>query len=448
MARNVHRGILLVALLGVLAAHQTAIGQKKEQQLPRHQVQVRPELRAVRGRTRPSKSKCFPSADSMKFLLRLQLPSACMTPGKVVVLDLPSLQNIQAFDSFYANAEAIRTAFSTMTSASSAGGGIDDFADITSAVGAAATASTTETSSSFTITDPTAALMLLNHLGSETLPSCKGAYYGGVYAAENTRGVQINGKLVPPVLRELGLLSLSRGQALRTLIGKTAPPAHGRPPQPPDPTQPPQPDDTGSQEEPSNPGPTGGPFVADDSPQPQQGPPQSGGAPPPPTGPPQSGGVNPPVAVIPPVAPLNAGGPQSPQDPRLSAFNNLDGTYNTFLSGLSTPNATTGQPLLSSVLEGFRLRALMSTGSDASPIIAVYVNVAFAGGTQQDRKNLITAVITGDWIKYSGGLSVNVIIFQIAGTQTRSLFSDLLRYRTQLKRIKKPQGYKGAGSAA
>lgn len=54
----------------------------------------------------------------------------------------------------------------------------------------------------------------------------------------------------------------------------------------------------------------------------------------------------------------------SQQYPRLSAFNNLDATYNSFLSGLTAPNATTGQPLLSSVLQGFRIRALMSCTLD------------------------------------------------------------------------------------
>ena len=81
------------------------------------------------------------------------------------------------------------------------------------------------------------------------------------------------------------------------------------------------------------------------------------------------------------------------------------------------------------------------------------MNISAAGGTQQVRKNLLTAVFTGDWIRYSGGVSVNVIIFKIANGKTAQtdnsaiLYSDLVRYRTPLGHIKKPAQYDNAPEA-
>jgi hypothetical protein len=40
----------------------------------------------------------------------------------------------------------------------------------------------------------------------------------------------------------------------------------------------------------------------------------------------------------------------------------------------------------------------------------LYADVVAAGGTQIDRKNVLTVLFTGDWISYSGGLVVNVAI--------------------------------------
>lgn len=308
----------------------------------------------------------------------------------VVVLDSPTLQNLQAFDSFYANAETLISAFDTMTSKAGAGGGIDDFADITNAVVAAATSSNSEASFTFTIQDPTVAIALLHHLqSSSTSKGCQDAYYGGVYSVNEVTGAKINGKDLNTVSQELDRLARTRSTALKFVVGQYKPaPAVGALPC------------------------LATPTVA-------------AGA---------SAGNTPIYAV-------------SSQDPCVAAFNNLDGTYNSFLAGLSAPNSTSGLPAFASILQGYRLRALFGTATETKPILAIYLNVAVAGGTQQDRKNLITALFTGDWIRYSGGVSVNVIVFQIGGKKSKILFSDLLRYRTPLKTISKPKGYNGAGSA-
>ena len=415
------------------------------------------------------------------------------TPGKVIVLDAPTLLALQNYDSFFVTAEALKGAFDVMTTGSGAGGGIDDFADITSAVATAASASNSETSSSFTIADPTPALVLLNHLGTQNKlnKTCPNSYYAGIYSADESQGLYAGYTLdkdknpVPqalfPVLKELNDLSLERRAALlwlMTPLGKdsasikvgaprdednlasapfvsdaTAPRAgllqrvsfalqNPPTPKPPTPTGAPG---AGRHTKLTNPN----PDQKSNLPQPQH-----------PTAPDAGGHAPQPTVVCctAPPAPVVQDKTTSTPDPRVAAFNSLDASYNSFLSGLSTPNATTGQPLLSSILQGFRVRALMSCTLDLSdkkklacptdekPVIGIYVNVASAGGTQQDRKNLITAVVTGDWIRYSGGVSVNVIVFQVGGSKSGILFSDLIRYRTPLKTIKKPAGHNVAGT--
>jgi len=258
------------------------------------------------------------------------------------------------------------------------------FADITSAVAAAAVATTAETSSTFTVQDPTAATVLLGKLHKKTSDGCKKAYYAGVYevsdiTAQTTAlvykanpedGKEKLEKKLPSVPEELANLATTRVDTLRSILGQPG------------------------------------------------------------------AGANPKTCKV-------TGTSVSPQDPCLSAFNNLDGTYNSFLTALSTPNGTTGQSAVSAAKQGYRLRALLQQSSAVKPMLGIYLSVAAAGGTQQIRKNLLTAIFTGDWIRYSGGVSVNIIVFEVAGKQSQILFSDLVRYRTPLTKIKAPADDKG-----
>jgi hypothetical protein len=142
------------------------------------------------------------------------------------------------------------------------------------------------------------------------------------------------------------------------------------------------------------------------------------------------------VAVI----PLPAAGNQAPE--RLTAFNNVDATYNQFIASWFAINSATGQSGLTSIVQGFGLRKRLTVApppARSRQIYAVYVNVAAAGGTLQDRKNAISALTTGDWIRYSGGVVVNAMIFRKTGMQT-VLYSDVLRYRSPLTHIKAPLG--------
>ena len=152
--------------------------------------------------------------------------------SKVVIFDPPTLQSLEAFDSFFLNAEAIRSEFSQMTGAAGAGGGIDDFADITQAVATVATASTSESAFSFTIQDPTAAIVLLHHLQNDAENGCINSRYAGVYAASETAGptqpdgspgvILVNGSQLRYPKEELRVLGLARTAAERRECGKSA----------------------------------------------------------------------------------------------------------------------------------------------------------------------------------------------------------------------------------
>jgi len=355
--------------------------------------------------------------------------SAPLPFKKVLVLDSPTLQNLQAYDTFYANAEALKSSFNAMTGQSGAGAGIDVFADITNAVAAVAIATTTESSFSFTIQDPTAAIALLHHLQSEDSDACKKAYYAGVYTVNEIQGVRVNGQPLNTVSQELDDLATTRALALQYVVGQYLPaPAAGTVP-----CVAAKSVATGVM--------TGGTTTGATT----TGGVTTGGTT---TGGITTGGTT--TGGITTGGTTTGGSPVltvNPQDPCIAAFNNIDTTYNTFLGGLSTPSATTGTPAIAQILQGYRLRGLFLKGTESDPILAIYLNVAAAGGTQQDRKNLLLSLFYGDLIRYSGGVSVNVIVFQIAGNNSKILFSDLLRYRTPLKQISKPKGYNGAGSA-
>lgn len=331
--------------------------------------------------------------------------------AKVVVIDPPTIQALQAYDAFMGNATAIASAFGKMEGLTSSGGGIDDFSDITNAVTAVAVASTSESSFSFTIQDPSVALILLHQLQGITANSaCTGAYYAGIYSVNEAHNVTLHGTSivsVPDTLTALAGLRMDTLKALMTSGQSFDPAVRTQIPCAPVPS-----------------------ATAIAAPTPEA-PPGGGPAP----------------------APFPSLYSVSSQDPCIAAFNNLDGTYNTFLGGLSTPNATTGQPVLASILQGFRLRTLFSSASLTEPMLGIYVSVAAAGGTQQDRKNLLTAIFTGDWIRYSGGVSVNLVVFQIAHGATAAednskiLFSDVIRYRTPLEKIKRPGKYDDSAEA-
>lgn len=144
------------------------------------------------------------------------------------------------------------------------------------------------------------------------------------------------------------------------------------------------------------------------------------------------------AAIQPQTAPQGA-----PPPMRLTAFNTIDTAFTQFFQSWLASSATTGLSALTPIVQGFGLRQRVLVGlntagtGDERQVYIVYVNVAAAGGTLQDRKNVITALTTGDWIRYSGGVVMNTMIFRKSTPQV-PLFSDVLRYRTPLTKIKKP----------
>jgi hypothetical protein len=309
----------------------------------------------------------------------------------VVVLDPPAMQALQAYDAFTLNATAIASGYARMQGRAGAGSGIDDFSDITNAIAAAAISTTSESSFTLTIQDPTAAIVLLNHLKAQGKNACKTAYYAGVYSVDQAART-FHDNAVTSVSDQLNTLAGLRTDALKAIVN------------------------------------AGESTVSADRAKAGCAPVPSGTA----------------------VSSLYG---FAAQDPCVTAFNSIDSSYNLFLQGLSGQNATTGQPTMSSAVQGYRLRAYFASATLGKPMLGLYLSISSAGGTQQDRKNLITALFTGDWIRYSGGVSVNIIAFQIANgakaqdDNSKILLADLIRYRTPLGHIKKPAGYNGAAEA-
>jgi len=93
------------------------------------------------------------------------------------------------------------------------------------------------------------------------------------------------------------------------------------------------------------------------------------------------------------------------------ALTGATGLLNQFLSSYGLPASGTSVAPISPVLIGAQLTSLLNRiDIDAStkpptdhPTYIVFWEGSVAGGTQRDRKNLLTNVFTGDWISYSGG---------------------------------------------
>jgi hypothetical protein len=129
---------------------------------------------------------------------------------------------------------------------------------------------------------------------------------------------------------------------------------------------------------------------------------------------------------------------------RLTAFNSVDAIFSQFSQSWLAANSTTGLSAFTPIVQGYGLRQKLTvvrnpgfTSRVQRQIYMVYVNVAAAGATLQDRKNAITALTTGDWIRYSGGVVINSMIFRQTANPPL-LFSDVLRYRSPLTTIHKP----------
>jgi len=126
-------------------------------------------------------------------------------------------------------------------------------------------------------------------------------------------------------------------------------------------------------------------------------------------------------------------------DPKFLIFTDLNTSYDSLLAtlissvGQNQASSSSGASSISSILQGIDLEtALLDPNA-----YLLYADVVAAGGTQKDKKNLLTVLFTGDWISYSGGLIVNVALTR---TSTNAIvLADTLRYRTDYKHIRHPR---------
>jgi hypothetical protein len=279
--------------------------------------------------------------------LEAKRETADTLPPLIVIIDQASLANLAAYDAFDKTARFLQIAFNSMTPpratpAAATGGSIDTFADITNAIAAVLIASNTDTASTITIQDASAAVKLSAYLAQNSDCQKTGAdvVYPGIY------GTAADLEDFESTLKDV---SNARADALKE------------------------------------------------------------------------------------VAKVSGTGTQAPV--QVTAFNSLDATYNQFLQSWFAINGTTGQSGLAPIVQGYGLRKRLR--EDKRQVYEVYVNVAAGGGTQRVRKNALTALVTGDWISYSGGVIVNTMIFR-KGDKPKVLYSDVLRYRTPLTRIQHP----------
>jgi hypothetical protein len=86
-------------------------------------------------------------------------------------------------------------------------------------------------------------------------------------------------------------------------------------------------------------------------------------------------------------------------------YDQLLGTLSTSVAQNQTPAAAAAgpNPGITSIVQGAQIAGVLK----APNTYVLYANVVSAGGTQQDIKNLFTVLFTGDFISYSGGVIVN-----------------------------------------
>jgi len=147
-----------------------------------------------------------------------------------------------------------------------------------------------------------------------------------------------------------------------------------------------------------------------------------------------------------------------------AALTDINGLYDSFMNSLLQVNAGTGVIGSASVIQGYQLAQLLRgvacldkdksvrTGTCPTtapskdgdvyadwvqrPAFVVLASFVSAGGTTEDHKTFWTSLWKGDKISYSGGVIVNVAVWQ--ADASTPIYSDVLRYRTPFLRIKDP----------
>jgi hypothetical protein len=134
--------------------------------------------------------------------------------------------------------------------------------------------------------------------------------------------------------------------------------------------------------------------------------------------------------AVPPAPPAPGTPPALPPAPPRSvtgsdylSLTGATGLVDQFIATYIHPGTTTGSAALGGVLAGAQLLRKLQ---QPRTYIVFWAGSA-AGGTQRDRKNLITNVFTGDWISYSGGAVLSFgMIDASTGQLTKPSVSSLV----------------------
>ncbi|MGB9236845.1 MAG: hypothetical protein WCC04_20745 [Terriglobales bacterium] len=126
------------------------------------------------------------------------------------------------------------------------------------------------------------------------------------------------------------------------------------------------------------------------------------------------------------------------------ALTDANGMYDSFMNSLLQVNSNTGAVGSGAIEQGYQLATVLAGAMDQDKTEATYSHPAYillasilsAGGTIRDHKTLWTALSTGDKFTFSGGLVVNVALWQ--ANSKMPLYTGILRYRVPFSDVADP----------
>jgi len=124
----------------------------------------------------------------------------------------------------------------------------------------------------------------------------------------------------------------------------------------------------------------------------------------------------------------------------------VNGLYDSFITSLQQANSSSGAVGSSAVEQGYQLATVLAgprgpvsaSGQPnfPNPSYILLASILSAGGTIRDHKSLWRDLGSGDEITFSGGLMVNVALWQANGKLP--LYADILRYRVPFSNVENP----------
>jgi len=131
-----------------------------------------------------------------------------------------------------------------------------------------------------------------------------------------------------------------------------------------------------------------------------------------------------------------AGAKKDANDPLTLKFQDMNKSYDQFISSLYGKDPNSGQLGMASILTGHDLYNLIH--SEGTYIL--FEEAVAGGGTQRIRKNLFTNVFWGDLIRYSGGAIVTFAL--VDGPNSSVAMANTVRFRTPNTTMAKPDKQK------